>query len=361
MENQLEQLVSQFEIKGSIDSVKAFGSGLINSTYEVNTDTNRYILQKVNHNIFPNVEKLTENIERVTSHIREKVISAGGDISREVLTIVPTKEGKGFYKAVDGTFWRIFDFIRDSKTYDKLETAEQAFEGGKVFGNFHVQIADLPGDPLFEVIPNFHNVEMRLETFKSRIDADPVGRVKEVQEEIDFLMERAEDMKRVVKLGKEGKMPLRTIHNDTKFSNALLDENDKALCAIDLDTVMPGYLVYDFGDAIRSSTNTGAEDDVDLSKVSMNLDLYRGFAQGFLSQTKGMLTKEEKQNLAFGAKLLTYEQSVRFLDDYIDGDNYYGIKSPTHNLERTRAQIQLLKSMEEQFSEMEKIVLEELN
>lgn len=360
MINQLNDIASQFNLKGELKSIDPFGSGLINSTYKVATDTNQYILQRINHQIFPNVEKLTENIERVTSHIHGKVKEEGGDTTREVLTIVPTKEGKGFFKTQEPSYWRVFDLIKDSKTYDTLETTQQAFEGGKAFGKFHVQIADLPGEPLFEVIPNFHNVEMRLETLKNRIAADPVGRVQEVHEEIDFLMERAEEMKKIVRLGAEGKIPLRTIHNDTKFSNALLDQNDKALCAIDLDTVMPGYLVYDFGDAIRSSTNTGAEDDKDLSKVSMNIDLYRGFAQGFLSQTKEMLTEEEKKNLAFGAKLLTYEQAVRFLDDYIDGDNYYGIKSPTHNLERTKAQIKLLQSMEEQFEEMEKIVSEEL-
>lgn len=355
-----EQITNQFSLKGSVQSVKPFGTGLINTTYKVKTqeeDAPNYLLQIINHHIFQNVPELTRNIKRVTSHIRKKLEEQNvEDIDRRVLVPIDTIDGKGYFKDEEGNYWRMFLFIEDARSYDQLTNRKQAEAGGRAFGQFQKLVSDLPGDPLYPVIPGFHDTEMRINNFKKRVNEDPVGRLKEVGEEVDFLMERSEEYKKVVQMGREGKIPERIVHQDTKFNNVLLDENDEVLCVIDLDTVMPGYVCYDIGDAIRNGANTGKEDDPNLDNVSINMDLYEGFIKGFLQETKEILTPVEKDTLAFGAKLLTYEQAVRFLDDYIDGDKYYKTESPDHNLIRARAQIKLLKSMEENWANMQQIV-----
>jgi Ser/Thr protein kinase RdoA (MazF antagonist) len=360
MANNIEAIVTQFKIDGTFGEAKIFGDGLINTTYKVKTkedDKPNYLLQVVNHHIFKNVPELTKNIKRVTDHLRSKLKQIpGSDIKRQVLTPIDTFDGKGFVKDEVGNYWRVFLFIENARSYNQLSNANQAFVGGKAFGQFQSRLADLPGEPLYPVLPDFHNTEMRILNFIERVKKDPVGRLKDVQAEVDFLMERSEEYKKVVQMGREGILPERIVHQDTKFNNVLLDENDEILCVIDLDTVMPGYVCYDIGDAIRNGANTGLEDDPNLDNVSMNIELFEGFIKGFLQETKKVLTPAEIDTLAFGAKLLTYEQAVRFLDDYIDGDNYYKVKSPDHNLVRTRAQIKLLQSMEEQFEQMEAIV-----
>jgi thiamine kinase-like enzyme len=362
MSANIEKIVSQFKIEGTFANVKQFGDGLINTTYRVKTaetESPNYLLQIINHNIFKNVPELTKNIQRVTDHIRGKLENvAGSDLKRQVLTPIDTLDGNGYIKDEEGQYWRMFLFIENARSYNQLSDEAQAFQGGKAFGQFQKMMADLPGEPLYPVLPDFHNTEMRILNFIERVKADPVGRLKEVKEEVDFLMERSEEYKKIVQMGRDGIIPERIVHQDTKFNNVLLDENDEILCVIDLDTVMPGYVCYDIGDAIRNGANTGKEDDENLDNVSVNMDLYRGFIKGFLSETKDVLTPAEVDTLAFGAKLLTYEQAVRFLDDYIDGDNYYKVNGPQHNLVRTRAQIQLLKSMEANFEEMENIVKE---
>ncbi|MBS2211188.1 aminoglycoside phosphotransferase family protein [Carboxylicivirga mesophila] len=360
MANNIEAIVNQFKIEGSFEEAKIFGDGLINTTYKVKTkeaDQPNYLLQIVNHHIFKNVPELTKNIKRVTDHLRSKLEQIpGSDLKRQVLTPVDTFDGAGFVKDEEGNYWRVFLFIENARSYNQLSNANQAYVGGKAFGQFQSRLADLPGDPLYPVLPDFHNTEMRILNFIERVKQDPVGRLKEVQTEVDFLMERSEEYKKIVQMGREGLLPERIVHQDTKFNNVLLDEKDDILCVIDLDTVMPGYVCYDIGDAIRNGANTGLEDDPNLDNVSMNIELFEGFIKGFLEETKAVLTPAEIDTLAFGAKLLTYEQAVRFLDDYIDGDNYYKVNSPDHNLVRTRAQIKLLQSMEEQFEQMEAIV-----
>ncbi len=360
MANNIEAIVKQFKIDGTFGEAKIFGDGLINTTYKVKTkeeDKPNYLLQIVNHQIFKNVPELTKNIKRVTDHLRAKLEQIpGSDLKRQVLTPIDTFDGQGFVKDEEGNYWRVFLFIENARSYNQLSNANQAFVGGKAFGQFQSRLSDLPGEPLYPVLPDFHNTEMRILNFIERVKQDPVGRLKEVQTEVDFLMERSEEYKKIVQMGREGLLPERIVHQDTKFNNVLLDENDDILCVIDLDTVMPGYVCYDIGDAIRNGANTGLEDDPNLDNVSMNIDLFEGFIKGFLQETKDVLTPAEIDTLAFGAKLLTYEQAVRFLDDYIDGDNYYRVNSPEHNLVRTRAQIKLLQSMEEQFEQMEAIV-----
>ncbi|BDD10720.1 hypothetical protein FUAX_31520 [Fulvitalea axinellae] len=356
----LEKLAGFFELKGTFASGEPFGSGHINDTFALRTaeeDCPDYVLQRVNHQIFPDVPGVMDNISRVTEHIRKKLEENGADeIDRHVVTVVPAKDGKLYHKDEEGNFWRILVLVPDSKSYDIVTTEQQAFEGGKAFGQFQTQLADLPGGPLVEILPNFHNVVTRFATFEENIAKDPVGRVKSVEEEITFLRDRFEEMKTIHTLGQEGKIPVRVTHNDTKFNNVLLDSEDKALCVVDLDTIMPGYVHFDFGDSIRTTTNTGAEDDPNLDNISMNIKLFEAYTKGFLGETLDTLNEVEIEHLALSAKLLTYIMGLRFLTDYIDGDNYYKIAHKEHNIQRARAQFKLLKSMEEQFEEMQAII-----
>ena len=250
----------------------------------------------------------------------------------------------------------MYIFISNHHSYNVVDSPDKAYEGGKAIGRFQAMLSDMPGEPLFETIPWFHNIEKRLQAFNNKITENPAGRVKTVSDEIEQVLMRADEMKIILRLGKEGKIPLRITHNDTKFNNILLDENDKALCVIDLDTVMPGYVHYDFGDAIRTAANTASEDENDLSKIRMDMDLFKAYAEGYLSETVSTLNDVEKEFLAFAPRLITYTIAVRFLTDFIDGDNYFKIHNEFHNLQRTRAQLKLVMSMEEQYEEMKRII-----
>ena len=356
----LQSIISNFQHEGTFSKAYPYGSGHINDTYKVETVENdkfNYILQRVNHKVFKDVPGLMENVLRVTSHIRKKMEGIEGtNPDREVLTVIPTTDGSSYHKDADGNFWRMYIFIWDNKSYDLVDSPEKAYQGGRMFGTFQALLADLPGKPLNETIVNFHNIEWRLETFEETLNNDPKGRAKDIKEEIKFVRDRAEEMKTILNLGREGKIPLRITHNDTKFNNVLLDQEDKGLCVIDLDTVMPGYVHYDFGDSIRTSTNTAAEDEADLSKVEMDINLFEGYAKGFLEQTKDTLNEVEIDHLAFSGKLFPYMIGLRFLTDYVDGDNYFKIHHEGHNLQRARAQFKLLQSMERQFGEMKGII-----
>ena len=356
----LKQVVSKFQLKGTYSAGAPYGSGHINDTFKIDTaevDQFNYILQRVNHHVFKDTPGLMENVERVTSHIRMKMESIpGANPDREVLTVIRTKEGHSYHKDQDGNFWRMYIFIWDNKSYDQVDSPEKAFEGGRMFGKFQSMLADLPGKPLNETIPNFHNIAWRLDIFEETLKNDPVGRADDLSDEISFVRARAEEMKTILRLGEYGQIPLRITHNDTKFNNVLLDQNDKGLCVIDLDTVMPGYVHYDFGDSIRTSTNTGAEDDPDLDNVEMDIHLFEGYAKGFLQETRSTLNQVEIDHLAFAGKLFPYIIGLRFITDYIDGDNYFKTHHEHHNLQRARAQFKLLTSMERQFEEMKKIV-----
>jgi Ser/Thr protein kinase RdoA (MazF antagonist) len=270
--------------------------------------------------------------------------------------LIPSKDGKTWIADAEGNFWRMYIFISNHHSYNVVDNPDKAYEGGKAIGRFQAMLSDMPGGPLFETIPAFHDIEKRLEALNSKIAEDPAGRVKSVMKEIDYVLSRAEEMKIILRLGREGKIPLRITHNDTKFNNILLDENDKALCVIDLDTVMPGYVHYDFGDSIRTGANTASEDENDLSKVKMDINLFKAYAKGYLSETVATLNETEKEYLAFAPRLITYTIGVRFLTDFIDGDNYFKIHHELHNLERARVQFSLVKSMEEQYGEMRRII-----
>ncbi len=356
--NELKEVVFQFVERDENVMVRPLGKGHINDSYRVTSGNNEYVLQRINHHVFKNVPELQDNIYRVTSHIRKKLQEQGvTDIDRRVLNLVPTHEGKLYYKDKEQNFWRLMDFIKDSKSYDDI-SPELAYRAGKAFGDFQSMLADLPGEPLFETIPDFHNMEARLKTFREAVKADKAGRLKdkEVAELVGEIEDRAEEMCKAERLHREGKLPKRINHCDTKVNNILFDKDDEVLCVVDLDTVMPGYVLSDFGDFIRTGANTGAEDDKDLDNVAVDLNIFKAYAEGYLENASSFLTDVEVENLAFGAKLLTYMQTVRFFTDYIDGDTYYKIAYPDHNLVRTKAQFKLLQSLEENFEMMQRVI-----
>jgi hypothetical protein len=356
----LKEIFDNFITEGTFLKGEPYGNGHIHDTFRIETaekEKDDYILQRLNNRIFKNIPGLQHNIERVTIHLRNRLREIpGSDIKRECLSLVPSVDGKSWIVDSKGNYWRMYIFITNHKTYNVVDSPGKAFEGGKAIGRFQAMLSDMPGEPLFETIPWFHDIEKRLDTFNITIGQDPVQRVGKVGNEIKQILNRADEMKIILRLGKEGKIPLRITHNDTKFNNILLDENDKALCVIDLDTVMPGYVHYDFGDAIRTATNTASEDEGDLEKVNMNIDLFRAYSEGFLSETGSTLNDVEKEYLAFAPRLITYTIALRFLTDFIDGDNYFKIHHEFHNLQRARAQLRLVASMEEQYSEMQKII-----
>ncbi|MEG1998778.1 MAG: aminoglycoside phosphotransferase family protein, partial [Bacteroidales bacterium] len=336
--------------------IKPLGNGLINDTFAVITENGdeNYVLQRINHDIFCNVELLQNNVEAITNHIRHKLSEKGEqDIDRKTLQLVKTKDGKLFY--CDGeNYWRVTKMIPNSKTFEEV-TPELSYYTGRAFGEFQSMLADLP-EPLGETIPDFHNIEFRLSQLKDAIKDDKAGRTEAMREIIEEIEERSDDMCKVQRLFREGKFQKRTTHCDTKVNNILFDENGNVLCVIDLDTTMPGFVLSDFGDFIRTAGNKGKEDDKDLKAVEVNMDIFKSFARGYIEATKSFLTPIEKEMLPYGAKLLTFMQTVRFLTDYINGDTYYKISFPEHNKQRTLAQFKLLRSIEEHEKEMQEFI-----
>ena len=353
----LLSIVSHFQMQGTVREIKPLGSGLINDTYKVTTaeaGAQDYVLQRINHAIFQNVEMLQSNIEAVTRHIRKKLEEKReADVERKVLHFIPTAEGKTYW--YDGeNYWRIMTFIPRAKTYETVNP-EYSYYAGAAFGNFQAMLADIP-DTLGETIPDFHNMEFRLKQLRDAVAADAAGRVQEVQYFLDEIEKRAEEMCKGERLHHEGKLPKRVCHCDTKVNNMMFDEEGKVLCVIDLDTVMPNFIFSDFGDFLRSAANTGAEDDENLDNVNFNMEIFKAFAKGYLESAKVFLLPIEVENLPYAAALFPYMQCVRFLADYINGDTYYKTKYPEHNLVRTKAQFKLLQSVEEHTPEMQEFI-----
>ena len=352
----LKDIVSQFIDKDENVKVEPLGKGHINDSYRVGANEKEYVLQRINHNIFKNVHELQVNIYRVTNHIRGKLIEKGvTDVERRVITLIPTHNGALYYKDINGDYWRLMIFIKDSKSYEEINP-NLAYRAGMAFGEFQKALEDIQGEPLFETIPNFHNMENRLEAFRESVKANKAGRLDEVADLVKEIEDRAEEMCKAERMHREGKLAKRINHCDTKVNNVLFDNDDQVICVVDLDTVMPGFVLSDFGDFIRTGANTGAEDDKDLDNVSVDLDIFEAYAKGYLKHAASFLTDTEIENLAYGAKLLTYMQTVRFFTDYIDGDTYYKIAYPEHNLVRTKAQFKLLQSLEENYEKMQQIV-----
>ncbi|WP_298063121.1 aminoglycoside phosphotransferase family protein [uncultured Rikenella sp.] len=358
----LRTIAGQFQIDGEIAAVRPLGEGFINDTFIIETafpSSPNYILQRKNKNIFTNIPAMMDNIVRVTNHLKNKIIARGGDPRREALTVTPAIDGKPYYKDDRDEYWAVCEFIGDTIAYQQADTPQLAYQGGKGIGLFQAMLADFK-EPLTDILPGFHNIRYRFEQWDKTLAADPAGRAGTVAEEIRWIEERREEMLRFWALVEDGTIPTRVTHNDTKINNILFDKEGNVLCVIDLDTVLSATALNDYGDAMRSYTNTGLEDDPDLDRVSMDLGIFKAYTAGYLSEAHAFLTPKEAEYLAFSAKYITYEQVLRFLMDYIDGDHYYKVKSPEHNLIRTRAQYKLLQSMEAQYADMQRIVREEL-
>jgi hypothetical protein len=354
-----DEVVSHFKCTGDAESIRPYGSGHINDTFLLkNSGGGRdYLLQRINQHVFRNVERLTDNMLRVTAHLKSKILASGeGDAEKEVMTMIPTDEGRYFYRDSVGGCWRMFYFLSDTKSYDVVKTEKQAYEGGRAFGKFQAMLSDIPPGELFEVIPDFHNIQKRLAQLQEAISNDACGRVAEVGPELETVRHYADSMQYFQQPERAGILPRRVTHNDTKFNNVLLDQNDQAQCVIDLETVMDGYVAYDFGDAIRTIINKTDEDEADLSKIQLNMPLFTAYTEGYLSTAGKFLTEEEIESLMKGVLLLPYMQGVRFLTDHINGDIYYKIKFPGHNLQRTRAQFQLVKMLDANAEDMEEII-----
>ncbi|MBW3545111.1 MAG: aminoglycoside phosphotransferase family protein [Bacteroidetes bacterium] len=358
--NDFATIIAQFNIEGKVAQVEPYGSGHIHDTFRVINQEHEhpdYLLQRINHHVFKNIPALMANLQKVTSHLRQKLEAMpGAEPDQEVLRLVLSKAKQAYYQDEKGNFWRMYYFLKGTRSYDIVETRQQAYEGGKAFGRFQALLSDLDASSLAETIPDFHDAAHRLRLFHEAVQRNPKGRVREVAAEISFVEERAEAMSTISRLGRLGELPLRITHNDTKFNNVLLNSSDKAQCIIDLDTVMPGYVAYDFGDAVRTIINTAPEDEKDLNKIKLNFDLFEGFTEGFLKETAAFLTDQEIKSLPQGVLLLPFIMGLRFLTDYIDGDHYYKIQFPEHNIQRARAQFKLVAILEKQYSLVAKIV-----
>lgn len=350
----LKAIVAEFELDGKITDIRPLGAGLINDSFVVSTDKDKfaYVLQRINHNVFKDVELLQNNIEKVTNHIRKKLIEKGEkDIERKVLSYRKCGDKTYFF---DGeNYWRVMDYIKDSYTYESI-TPEYSYYAGKAFGDFQDMLADIDAE-LGETIPDFHNMEFRLKQLDDAIKADKVGRVAAAKEYIDKYLAYADEMCMAERLHREGKLPKRICHCDTKVNNMLFDKDGNVLCVIDLDTVMPSFVFSDFGDFLRYAANTGSEDDRNLDNISFNMEIFKAFAKGYLESAK-FLTDVEKDNLYFAPALFTYMCGVRFLADYLDGDNYFRINHPEHNMDRVKAQFKLFESIRRCYPEMKEYI-----
>lgn len=356
----VDAIAAQFVTEGTIGKVQVHGGGHINDSYRlVNTiqDQPDYLLQRVNHYVFKDVELLMQNMVLVTDHVKAKMRKDHpGEVDRRSLTIVPARDGLSYFKDPDGNYWRVLRFIEDHLVFDSTTDTAIAYEGARTFGAFTAMLDDLEAAKVGTVIPDFHNMKWRLTQLKESIRKDAAGRLKEVKKEIDYVESRSRMMLTIHELGEKGEIPLRVTHNDTKISNVLFDKDKKGLCVIDLDTIQPGYVTSDFGDGIRTLTNTGEEDDADLDRVSMDVELFEAFASGFLDSTREILSDTEKDALLYAALLFPYMQAVRFLIDYLDGDVYYKTRDKEHNLVRTRAQLKLTQDGEAKMEDLSRIL-----
>ncbi|MEM7033470.1 MAG: aminoglycoside phosphotransferase family protein [Chloroflexota bacterium] len=356
----IQDIASQFMIDGDFVFAESYGSGHINdtfaATYDLSQGLRRYILQRINHDVFTNPIGVMENIERVLIHLRQK-LSGHANIDHRALSLLPTQDGRHYYQDAAGNVWRMYPLIEGARTVDIVESTAQAYEVGKAFGDFQTALVDLPEPRLVETIPHFHDTPKRFADLEAAIEQDVANRAKAAKAEIDFALSQAEMTGTLVNLQSEGEIPERITHNDTKINNVLLDnETDKGLCVIDLDTVMPGLVLYDFGDMVRTATCFAAEDERDLSQVKMEMPIFEALAKGYVEATTSFLNPIEKQYLAFSGKLITFEIGIRFLTDHLSGDTYFKTHRPNHNLDRCRTQFKLVESIMTQETDMARFV-----
>jgi len=358
----LKSISQQFWIHGDFIEAVPYGSGHINdtfaTTYQQAGSRVRYIHQRINHNIFKDPVRLMANVYKATNHIRNKLDKTDSkDVSREVLTVIPSQEGFPYYRDEEGNYWRTYLFIEGAKTYDVIETPQQAFEAARAFGKFQKMLADLPDGTFHETIPNFHHTRKRYDTFAEALSHDKVNRAREVKREIEFCQRNESIVDVLLDLQSKGILSPRATHNDTKLNNVMLDnETGRGICVIDLDTLMPGLVHYDFGDMIRTSTSPAAEDEKDLSKVKAQKHMIEALARGYLETAGEFLTPKEKSLLVFSGKLIAFETGLRFLTDFLSGDTYFKIKREGHNLDRCRTQFKLVESIISQEDELNTMV-----
>lgn len=364
---ELEEVLNAYRHIGTLKSMTPYGNGHINNTflltYEIpGRQDKRLILQEMNREVFKRPKELMENIIGVTSYLRGKIIENGGDPERETLNVVPAEDGEDYYVDSRGAYWRAYLFIEDATCYEQVETKEDFYQSALAFGNFQHLLAGYPAETLHETIPQFHDTRKRFNDFLRAVEEDRLGRAALVQDEINFVMKREENADIFGDMLERKELSLRVTHNDTKLNNIMIDNATRiGICVIDLDTVMPGVAMNDFGDSIRFGANTAAEDETDLSKVSCDLELFEVYVEGFLKGCKGSLTETEIRLLPMGAKVMTYECGIRFLTDYLEGDHYFRIHRENHNLDRARTQFKLIEDMEAKWGEMEAIVRKSAN
>ena len=361
-EQYLQEALDAFDFGGQVAETERFGSGHINDTFCVHTrpgedPCRRFILQRISRNAFHHPEQVMANIVGVTSYLKKEIAAAGGDPDRETLSLRTARDGAYFHTDPEGGAWRVYPFVEGTMCLQSAETPERFAASARAFGKFQRMLKDYPADTLYETIPRFHDTEDRLAKLKAAVTADPLGRVKEAQAELDFVAAREGDCSVVLQALRQGELPLRVTHNDTKLNNVLLDrETGEAVCIIDLDTVMPGLSINDFGDSIRFGANHCAEDERDLDKVNFDLNLFDAYTQGFLAGAGGALTPAELDYLPWGAKLMTLECGIRFLTDYLEGDRYFRTHRPGQNLDRCRTQFKLVADMEAYWDQMRAVV-----
>lgn len=358
---ELTKVINAFNLEGELQECIAFGNGHINDTFRLTfkteQGTRRYILQKMSSVVFKKPVELMENISNVTAWLKKKIRENGGDTERETLNLVMTREGIPYHVDKEGEYWRVYKFIEGATCYDAVKNDDDFYQSAVAFGHFQRLLADYPAETLHETIPNFHNTPDRMRIFREAVQRDAYSRAAGVQEEIRFIEEHEKLSHVLYDMLEEGKLPLRVTHNDTKLNNIMIDDaTGKAICVIDLDTVMPGLSAHDFGDSIRFGASTGAEDERDLSKVSCDLHLYEVYTKGFIEGCGGALTETELDMLPWGAVLMTFENGIRFLTDYLEGDHYFKIHRDGQNLDRCRTQLKLVSDMEEKMQQMQQIV-----
>ncbi len=360
-EELLHLVMEEFRFEGQYVGILSYGSGHINDTYSVYFQLEeralRYILQRINTNVFHDPVELMENVEGVTHYLHDAITEAGGDPWRETLNLVPTRDGGFYYVDAEGGYWRAYIFIEDTVTLQQTRNKADFYNSARSFGKFQLLLADYPASTLHETIPLFHNTPNRVLQFKQALAADVKGRAAGVQKEIDFVLSREEFAHILVDMQAQGKLPLRVTHNDTKLNNVLIDsKSGKGICVVDLDTVMPGLSLYDFGDSIRFGASTATEDEQDLSKVHFDIDLFEAYTKGYLEVAGKVLTENEIDSLPIGAKMMTLECGMRFLTDYLAGDTYFKIEREAQNLDRCRTQFKLIEEMEQQWDAMHEVV-----
>lgn len=347
-----KEFIDTFSITGQVQAAQPFGNGHINDTFRLKNekaDQPDYLLQRINHQVFTEVGCMMRNIRRVTEHVNAK-------LSGSTLQLIPTRSGADFHQDKQGFYWRVYVFRKDLHSIDVAETPAQIYEGAKAFGRFLCQLSDFPANELFQTLPDFHNIITRLNTFQQVVKADSMKRGKEAAPAIRYVLEIAQQMSAIQEAGEAGKIPLRVTHNDTKFNNVLLDDSGKGRCVIDLETVMPGYVHFDFGDGVRTTVSTAAEDEAELKNIQVDLERFKAYSQGYLEETRAILSPIEINYLPLSGALLAYLMGVRFLTDFLQGDSYYKTHFEGQNLQRARAQLDLTRKLLERLPDLKKIV-----